>query len=448
MKPNLIRDLGDGLVLRRSTVDDAEKLANFQAEIQYQPDAQGSDVYVGAWTRDLLTRPHPTFDPGDFTLVEDTRTGAIVSSLCLISQTWTYEGIPFGVGQPELVSTHPDYRRRGLVRAQFEVLHEWSAQRGQMVQAVAGIPWYYRQFGYEMAMTLGGNRTGYRPHLPKLKEGEQEPYCVRPAVEQDLAFIADLYEQGARRYPVACTRDEALWRYELSGMSTLNVERHVLGIVETAQGEPVGFLAHANHLERNSLWLDCYELRSDVSWLAVSPSVVRYLWAQGDELAAQGVATNPNPEMERLSFGLGVEHPAYEVLQARLPEVRPPYAWYLRVPDLVGFLQHIAPALERRLAESPLVGHTGELKLSFYRSGLLLAFEQGRLARIEPVQPLSNDWGNAAFPDQTFLQILFGYRSLQELRASFADCWASGDEPRALLEALFPKCASRVWSVG
>ena len=84
----------------------------------------------------------------------------------LISQTWTYDGIPFGVGRPELVGTQPEYRKRGLVRAQFEVIHAFSAERGEMVQAITGIPFYYRQFGYEMAMGLGGAARATRPTWP------------------------------------------------------------------------------------------------------------------------------------------------------------------------------------------------------------------------------------------------------------------------------------------
>ena len=33
-------------------------------------------------------------------------------------------------------------------------------------------------------------------------------------------------------------------------------------------------------------------------------------------------------------------------------DIEPPYAWYVRVPDLPRFIRRIAPALERRLAES------------------------------------------------------------------------------------------------
>ena len=41
-----------------------------------------------------------------------------------------------------------------LSRIQFEEVHKWSAERGETVQAITGIPFYYRQFGYEMALDL------------------------------------------------------------------------------------------------------------------------------------------------------------------------------------------------------------------------------------------------------------------------------------------------------
>jgi len=146
------------------------------------------------------------------------------------------------------------------------------------------------------------------------------------------------------------------------------------------------------------------------------------------------------------AFWLGTEHPVYEALPRRLPVTRPPYAFHVRVPDLPDFLRHVAPVLERRLSESVLAGHTGELKISFYRSGLRLMLEQGQLTEVERWVPTDDDEGAAAFPDLTFLQLLLGYRSLEELDYAFADCWAESDEARALLHALFPKQASNVWA--
>jgi hypothetical protein len=94
--------------------------------------------------------------------------------------------------------------------------------------------------------------------------------------------------------------------------------------------------------------------------------------------------------------------------------------------------------LEQRLAGSILPGYSGEFKISFYRDGLRLVFEQGRLKAAEPWQH-EQDAEDAAFPDLTFLQLLMGYRSLEELRYAFKDCRYRNDEARALLRALFPK---------
>jgi GNAT superfamily N-acetyltransferase len=443
MTQSVIRDLGDGLILRRSTPEDADRLVAFNGDLHREIGSEEPEEYVAAWTRDLMSGEHPSFDPGDFTIVEDTRSGDIVSTLCLIPQTWSYDGVRFGVGRPELVGTHPDYRGRGLIRAQFDLIHHWCEERGLQVQAITGIPYFYRQFGYEMALTLGGSRHGYKSQVPKLKDGEEEPFRLRPTVEADLAFIAQVYEHGVQRYPVTCIRDAALWRYDLLGKSRKNVNRRELRLIETPEGEPVGLIAHAHSLWGNRMGLAACELKPDVSWLAVTPAVVRYLWATGEGWAAQ----NPKQEMERFVLRLGVEHPVYQVFPGELPHWSKPYAWYLRVPDLRGFLRHLAPALERRLAGSPLVGHSGEVKISFYRSGLRLGFEAGRLAAVEPWQPTPTEDGDAGFPDLTFLQLLFGYRSLEELDHAFADCWASPDKARPLLEALFPKRPSDVWPV-
>lgn len=443
-KESILQELGDGLVLRRSTRADAEALVAFNAAVHSDKGPEQPDERVGAWVRDLLEKPHPTFGAGDFTIVEDTRSGQIVSSLNLISQTWSYDGVRFGVGRPELVGTLPEYRHRGLVRRQFEVVHSWSVERGELLQAITGIPYYYRLFGYEMALNLGGGRLGYPVHVPKLKDGEEEKFHIRPAAEADLGFIAGLYAQAAARYPVACVWDADLWRYELLGKSENNVNRRVLSVIVDNAGESLGFLAYNGWLWGPTMPVVGYELQPGVSWAAVTPAVLRYLQVAGQAYAAG----DQKEEFGAFGFWLGEDHPVYQVISNRLPRARKPYAWYLRVADLPGFLRHIAPALESRLAASPLAGHSGETKITFYRGGLRLVFEQGRLKEVEPWRPEPQGHsGDAAFPELTFLQLLFGYRSLEELEYAFADCWADSDETRALLLALFPRQPSDVWPV-
>jgi hypothetical protein len=87
------------------------------------------------------------------------------------------------------------------------------------------------------------------------------------------------------------------------------------------------------------------------------------------------------------------------------------------------------------------------MKLNFYRSGLLLRFEAGRIS-VEGWKPDRVEEGDAAFPDLTFLQLLFGYRSFEELQHAFADCSANTEDARALLPILFPRKVSNVWAGG
>ncbi len=441
LKQQLPLTLDDGLILRRATEADAEQLIEAHSNLHRDAGVEEPDERVGAWVRDLMVRPHPTFDPGDFAVVEEPRNGHIVSSLCLISQTWSYGGIQFGVGRPELVATYPDYRQRGLIRALFDAVHEWSAERGDKMQCITGIPWYYRQFGYEMALNLGGGRAGYESHVPRLKEGEEETYRLRPAGEGDIPFLVEMDRRQRQRSLVGCVWDEDLWRYELAGKSDNNVNRDLVRIVER-DGDRVGMIMHPAALWGTMLPATTFELRPGISWLAAGPAVIRYLWQTGQDMArAEG-----KEGLTTFGFWLGSEHPAYQAMANRLPYVRKPYAWYIRVADLPDFIGRIAPFLEERLAASVAPGHTGELKLSFYRDGLRLIFEDGRIGA-QPWKTIGEKGANAVFPGLTFLQLLFGYRSLEELEGVMADCYAAGDEARVLLDALFPKTPSDVRGV-
>jgi hypothetical protein len=221
-----------------------------------------------------------------------------------------------------------------------------------------------------------------------------------------------------------------------------NVNRLEFRVIETPGGQPVGMLAHSGTAWGQKMPLNQYELDEGVSYLAVSPSVIRYLWETGQKYASMRQRT-----LNAFSFNLGRSHPAYDAAAAWLVNEGRPYAFYLRVPDLPAFLRRISPALEGRLRESACAGHTGELKISFYRDGVRLVFEKGRLVTIEAWKPkIKEDEGQAAFPDLTFLQLVFGYRNISEISYAYADQWAY-DEARVLLTALFPKKHSYVWAI-
>ena len=432
----MIRDLGNGLFMRHAAREDVDALCTFNAKILGQEEADR--IGVVAWTRDLLTRPHATFQPGDFIIVEEPFTGRIVSSMCLIPQIWSYEGIEFGVGRPELVGTLPEFRGRGLIHVQFDEIHRWSAERNLQVQAGTGIRTYFRKLGYEYALDLNRWRMGST--VPKLKDGEQEKYVIRPAQENDIPFLMSAYEYGSSRGLIQVKWTAGHWHNNLYELSEENYHRLEFRIIERAgSNEPVGYFAQSPILGDSGVRAFHYELAPGISWLEVTPCVIRSLWISGQEYGRR-----ENRPCTTFSFLLGAEHPAYEVLGSQVIKGGQPYAWYLRVPDVAGFLNHIRPVLEKRLAKSIACGHSGEYLLNMFPKGAQLVLESGRIT-IQPWKPEHADDGNAGFPMLSFVQILFGYRSLDELRYAFPDCWWSDESTRIVMNALFPKKSSTLY---
>jgi len=441
MSQKIIKKLDDGLILRCASADDAEELVDFNSEIHKDEGDDEPNEFIKAWVRDLMTKPHPTTKPGDFTVVVDTNSGKIVSSLNLISQTWSYEGVAFGVGRPELVGTDPEYRRRGLVREQLDVIHNWSAERGHLMQAITGIPYYYRQFGYEMCLNLGGVRIGYQPHIPKLADDKEEEYILMPASREDIPFISEIYKNAVKRNMISCVREDDIWEYDICVKS--EKAGAVWMVIQTPQGKPVGFIQHAPVMWGPNIQVWGYELKPGASYLSVTPSVIRYLEKVGVALAEE----KEKIDFQGYSFSLGAEHPVYDTLPERMPRLGKPYAWYIRIPDLVGFLNHLSEVLERRLSESPAVGYSGDLKINFHKTALKLAFDKGAITGVEPYMPENADDGDVYYPELTFLQALVGYKSFDELTNNFPDCYARNDHGRALAKFLFPQKPSNVWAI-
>jgi hypothetical protein len=432
----IIRELEDGIVMRHATPKDADALSEFNGWIHGTPGEFWPAL--AQFTRDLLTRPHPTLAPRDFIVVEEKETGKIVSSLNYIPQTWRYDGIDVPIGRPELVGTDPAYRRRGLVRTQFEEIHRWGEERGHLMQVITGIPWYYRLFGYEMAIDLDGGRSCYTAEIPPLKEGESGPFRFRPATLAEAPFIEEVYTHAMKRWLVAPVRDAAIWRYELNGRSADSLCYLHTDIVELPNGAPVGFLFY--HLDGKSgqVSLGYAELTPGASWFEAALPILRHLKEGGSQAPDTG-----SKGFTRIRLEQAAEHPLFEAVPHLFHRQHRMYAFYVRVPDIPVFLRHITPVLEERLARSIAVGYTGHFDLNLYTTGVRLTFDEGSMASVEPYEPSGEAPGEELrFPGLTFLQALFGHRSLDDLLDAYPDC---GGSPRGevLGRILFPPRTSQ-----
>lgn len=426
------QQLDENLILRFATVDDIEPLAQFNGRIH--GDNGQFNPFIAQWTREFTSPDHPACGPGNVSIVEDTRTGQIVSSMCTIPQTWTYDGVPFLVGRPEAVGTDPAYRRRGLIRAQFDVFHAKGDAEGQLAQGITGIPWYYRQFGYEYAIDLSGGRLVYPALIVPLKDGEVEAYRFRAATLADIPFIKPLYDRQCARSMIAYPWPESEWRRNLD---TANDPIQFSGtfIIETADGRATGYVTILYELWGGQFRIEELNLIEGQSYRAVLPAFLRWV-----KPIAEAAARNQQVELGAIYCIFGEQHPLFEAAPDLFQKIKPPYAWYVRVPDVPKLINTVAPALEARLARSGLAGYSGELRVTEYVRGFKLIVGAGKV-RSELWTPDDSD--NAMFPPFTFNQLLFGRRSLADLRAMYPDCLVNEDVA-VVLETLFPRRPSNV----
>lgn len=444
------RDLDNGLLLRWSTENDTENIAQLAGLVFRATEDKPPNKFLQEQIHRLMRGDHPLMGPGDFAVVEDTRKegNPLVACICLLRQDWSYEGIPFRIGRPEIVASDPTYRNKGLIRALFEMIHARSMVEKHMVQAITGIPYFYRQFGYEYVLDLGGKRITYCPLIPQLKQGETESYTLREATVEDIPLLMTCYNRRKTTSIVWTDIRERYWLYVLEGWKKGVPEQdHTdsIQIIVDATGIARGYISTTVKRWSKSLEIWAVDTAPGVSVQTMMPSLLRALQTYGLHMPTY----KPDTEsLSEISFALGRVHPVYDSLGNTLaPFQELPYAWYVRVPDVASFIRHITPALEKRLANTDLVGYTGELKLDFYQRGLRMVFESGRLITIERWRFVAFDSSaGAGFPSLIFLQLIFGYRSLDELRHIFPDVWAN-NETEVVLKALFPARPSFVAAI-
>ncbi len=434
------RDLGNGLILRWSTVEDTEKIAQLVGLVFRDKESDPlNEAFMGE-IRELMSGKHPLMGSGDYGLIEDTsKEGSpVVACTCLYLNHWEYEGIPFRMGQPEIVGTHPEYRNKGLIRALFEMVHARSEARGDMVQAITGIPHFYRQFGYEYVLDLDGKRVVYTSQIPKAKEGEAEAYTLRNATAEDVPTIQHIYSYRRMIGVVTSDVPDDYWLFETQRVGDQLQKLPRLQMIVDAEERVYGyaFVAAGRGSKGANFAVLSLDTLPGVNLRAMMPSLLREFQRYGSQVPVRRV--QGGVPLSQISFNFGRTHPFYEVLGNLATFYEAPYAWYVRVHDIPAFIKHIAPVLERRLERSVVADYTGELKIDLYRGGLRLVFEHGELTTAEPWRvPVYDSNAGAGCPALVFLQLLFCHRSLDELRRMFPDVWVEGDT-ELVLKALFP----------
>ena len=423
MAQPILRDLGDGLVIRRATQADVEAVAECHNRNQ--------EYDVADWVRAMMANHFGSPEPDYFLVVESVPTGRIVSSIGIVPGLVSYAGLPLKSAKIELASTDGEARRRGLVRAQFAVAHALFQAGGVLLDHVAGKPWVYRQLGsYTLALPDAAGRLLALTGLPPQAAGEA-PLALRDSVPQDLPFVGGLYRRGSGRYVLHGHLNDRQFAVAAGFPGDVR-------IIVDRSSTAVGFLVCAPDLEDGMVVVKALEVEAGCCWLDVKGPVLRHLMAFGTSLSAES-----GERLDAIALRLGQDHPFYHVVHDAVYREDPGFSAYLRIGDFCAFLRAVRPVLEDRLARSVAAGYTGRVRIHTWTQpgSVALTLDGGRLSG---VAPLAGEDCDAHLSPEFLTRLLVGRNSLDELAAEHPEVSTPNADAAVVLRALFPKGPSYV----
>jgi len=365
---------------------------------------------------------HPTMTLKDFFIIKHKR--RLVSTINLIPVTWSIGGIPLKVAEMGMVATLPEYRGKGSIRRLVDEFHKEVKDQAYDLAVIEGIPYFYRQFGYEYAVPL---LEETRIRLDQIPDSKSK-ITICSFTQKDIPNAMKLLEQSQRKFCVHSVRNNAVWRMQEKTGIASDPEPFQAFAVEEEEKLIAYFRMRENRKEKELILTEITEV---------------------DQLAAQAVLSflrnfGLERDLEILSAHISYEEPLTEHLIALGAVKRiPTYAWQVRITDYLKIFEKLRPLFESRLAASVYRRLTETLNFNFRSFTVQMEVREGKIVRIQKID--AGERSPIGLNPSVFVQLLMGYRSRQELETTFPDVRIDVSHKR-LIDILFPKLPSHIHS--
>ena len=436
--------LDNGLIMRNvRNEEDRRKFVRFHTVF--------NNASEGA-TCDILLHEHKAMASEDFFLIEDTATGDFLATVCLIPWEISFDGTELRAAMLEMVLSHPQHRKLGLIRKLILHFQSVVEQRGYDISIITGIPYYYRQYGYTYGLdyesmealpaaclyseiSAADGQYTLRKAVSKetaAEDGqyilrkavsmetaaEDGQYILRKAVSMDVPDLDRLYSKSRCDKNIFIRRPLEYWKYLIE-----KAKFDVRLLVDTGRNTIEGyFMVRENPAEQ----------RIDI---------LESAFADAKSCLAGLILLKSKAVTEFRIISYEKDHLTSLARKSGSRTVRKTQ-WLLKTKDHARFLEKIRPVLEKRLAAAGFGRLTKDVTVNFFRYAIRICIRDGEIRSIEPVGFLDSsmgaDGGDLCIPNDAFVRLLFGYRNLEELWDAWPDIVVK-EGSRPVLEALFPK---------
>lgn len=409
MQPEI---LDDGLIMRNASVEDMPSLLDHFRTVH----GAGVEAQLTA-----MLEKYPRFSWEDSFIIADQNSGEVVSCILLLQNSWILDGVEVPSVEMEAVGTLKAYRYRGHIRLLNQEFEKRAAQLNPAIQAIAGIPFFYREFGYEYAANLGGGYPINPNLIPNLKDGEEESVTFNLVTSKNFKEFLSYREKHipSKTWTRKIRPEDA--SYLIYETTSLEQEAFFFYLVKE-KGKTVGVFILSRWTNR----LDIVELYLENHLFA--DAVMRFALAKAHEWDGMTVRMPP-PNQKQVR----------EFVSARNQVITiPRYAWCIKIPSIPRFIETIGPLLSNRLSDTEFRGFTGELAVTTYKQGYSIKFENGAFQSITERGEKDPGEYNLRIPKGSLTRLLMGYETLDELMKHEPDVYCASVS-RPIVRNLFPR---------
>lgn len=380
-------------------------------------DAVFGDEDVRSITRRFVEH-HPEMNKEHFFVVK--HGNRAVAGLLLVPQVWKLGEVELKVAEMGCVGTDPEHRRKGVQWILNNEFDKYSRENGFDLCALAGIPYFYRQFGYQYAVELDYSTELKVEELPEMDTGIK----VEKFEETHIDVADEILRKTQERYLVKSVRTKGIWRMQQT-TGTYGGEPYEADVF-TREEEIAGYCRYVIDEEKKTI---------NIKELGISEN------ASAEEIAAAIRKQASEKGLTELKTGLSHMDEFSRYLISRGAKTNRPYAWQVKIIDLPGYISKIKPVLEQRIENSEYMGLSRDITINFWKYAVKMKIEEGKIVSIE--RTFGEKDRTIGLNPYAFMKLALGYKSRMELESMYPDFRVQGDLG-GLIDVMFPKQSSYI----
>jgi len=368
---------------------------------------------------------HPKKDDIFWLYIMDKKKKKMVSSICLVPLDWKIEMWNLPACEMEFVGTLEEYRGIGLIKELNQLYEDIMLEKGYLLSAIRGIPYYYRSLGYEYISSLDERIT-----LPisKIPSTELTKVNIRKANTADLTFIESKYNEFHKKFFIFNKFDPKCFAFKYIN-DHFDVEDRSTYIFEE-NGESKNYFSLGLSYDGQNYEIICPDLEN------------RYMVKLLQFIKEYGKSSSD----DMITLSISEVSSLYNYIQSLEGKALPTYGWQIKIPNLNIFFNSIKPLVEERVKNSIFKDITKNVRISNYRETVELGIKQGEIKQIN-VKKGYPDLRETELrvPSSLLFKILLGDKLFDEISYIIKDAIIDLSS-KALIETMFPKKASLLGS--